>query len=473
MRGSQTLGQKIKQHVHHPNPARTLVIGFSALILVGTFLLLAPGCTRSGAQPLTFIDALFTATSAVCVTGLSVFDPGSTLTLSGQTVLLCLIQVGGLGFMTLAAFFFASAKQHLSLEGEVILRESLSETGMHGLMRLAVRIVGVTFLFEGIGALLCMLRFVPRHGLGRGIFLSVFHAVSSFCNAGFDVLGRGDNLVPYVEDPLINIVTMVLIVAGGLGFFVILECWDKGKAHLLHWLQPKKHREWIPQLSLQSKLVLTLTGALLVAGFLIYLCAESTNPVTLGAPEDTWQKKILGSLFESVTTRTAGFMTFPQQDMREVSKIATILLMFIGASPAGTAGGVKTTTAAVVWAYVRSVLRNQRDVNIWKHRVHPHLIARAVATFTICFFAIVLVAAAITVIQPELDLSAIIFETTSAFGTVGLSTGLTPALNSASRLLIIVMMLGGRVGFFTLTVALAAGGPQPHVRYPVGRITIG
>lgn len=465
--------QKAGKHQHHPLPARTLVFGFGTLIIIGTLLLLSPGVTRAGAAPLTFMDALFTATSAVCVTGLSVFDPGSTLTLYGQIILLILVQIGGLGFMTFTAFFFASTKREFSLEGELLLRESLSGTGLRGLTQLAVRIVTVTFLFEGVGALLCMLRYIPLHGVGRGIFLSVFHAVSSFCNAGFDVLGRGDNLVPYVEEPLINIVTMVLIVMGGLGFFVILECWDKGKAHLLKWLQPKKHRDWIPQLSLQSRLVLTLTGSLLVIGFVVFLIAEGTNPVTLGAPEDTWQKKVLGSLFQSVTTRTAGFMTIQQADMRGVSKLATVLLMFIGASPAGTGGGVKTTTAAVVWMYVRSVLRGRRDVNIWHHRVHPHLIARAVATFTICFFAIVIVAAAISVLQPELELGTVIFETTSAFGTVGLSTGITPELNTASRLLMVVTMLGGRVGFFTLTLALAAGGPPPHVRYPVGRITIG
>lgn len=467
------LKQEIKKRIHHPNPARTLVFGFALLIIIGTFLLLSPGATRANAAPLTFMQALFTATSAVCVTGLSVFDPGSTLSLYGQIVLICLIQVGGLGFMTLTAFFFASTKRTFSLEGELILRESLSETGLHGLTRLAVRIVWLTFIFEGCGALLCMITYIPLHGVSSGIFLSVFHSISSFCNAGFDVLGRGDNLVPYVQDPLINVVTMVLIVMGGLGFFVILECWDKGKAHFLKWLQPKKHREWIGYLSLQSRLVLVLTGALITAGFVIFLIAEGTNPLTLGAPEDTWQKKILGSLFQSVTTRTAGFMTFQQGDMRSVSKIATVMLMFVGACPAGTAGGVKTTTAAVVYMYVRSVLRNQRDVNIWQHRIHPHLIARAVATFTICFFAIVVVAASISAIQPELNLADVIFETTSAFGTAGLSTGITHSLNTASQLLIIAMMLGGRVGFFTLTVALDVGSPMPHVRYPMGRITIG
>ncbi|MBD5560182.1 MAG: Trk family potassium uptake protein [Clostridia bacterium] len=470
---SQSFREKLHRFVHHQSPARVLVIGFASLIFIGTLLLLSPAAVRGSVPTLDFMQALFTATSAVCVTGLSVFDPGSTLSLYGQTVLICLIQIGGLGFMTLTAFFLTSAKRSMSLEGEVLLRESLSETGLHGLTRLAVRIVGVTVFFEAIGALLCMFVFIPQHGIFRGVFLAVFHAVSSFCNAGFDVLGRGDNLVPYVSEPLINVVTMVLIVMGGLGFFVILECWDKGRARLMKWLQPKKHREWIAPLSLQSRLVLTLTAVLITAGFLIYLAAEGTNPLTLGAPDDTWQKKILGSLFQSITTRTAGFMTFPQGDMRSVSKIATVMLMFVGACPAGTAGGVKTTTAAIVFMYVRSVLKGQRDVNIWHHRVHPHLIARAVATFVICFFAIVMVAAAISVLQPELALPDIIFETSSAFGTAGLSTGITASLSVPSQLLIIVTMLGGRVGFFTLTVALAAGGPVPHVRYPYGRLTIG
>lgn len=470
---AQTLKDKIKHGIHHPNPARTLVVGFTLLIAVGTFLLLSPAATRASAGPLSFMDALFTATSAVCVTGLSVFDPGSTLSLYGQVTLICLIQIGGLGFMTLAAFFLSTTKQSFSLEGEIILRESLSETGLNGLTRLAVRAVWVTFIFEGAGALLLMISYIPRHGVAQGIFMSVFHSISSFCNAGFDILGRGDNLVPYVDEPLVNIVTMVLIVMGGLGFFVILECWDKGRARLLKWLQPQKHREWVPRLCLQARLVLTLTGVLIAAGFVVFLIAEGTNPATLGAPGDTWEKKILGSLFQSVTTRTAGFMTFQQGDMRSVSKIATVLLMFVGASPAGTGGGVKTTTAAVVFLYVRSVLKGQKDVNIFHHRIAPQLLARAVATFTLCFLVIVVVAAAVTVLQPELSLNAVIFESASAFGTVGLSTGITSSLNTVSRIIMIITMLGGRVGFFTLTVALDNGKPQPPVRYPIGHITIG
>ena len=464
-----------EKHFHHPNPAQVLVFGFAILIAIGTALLASPVATRMNQPPLTFMQALFTATSASCVTGLSVFDPGATLTLYGQIVLLCLIQVGGLGFMTITAFFLASAKRHFSLEGEIILRESLSESGFSGLMSLAVRIIRVTALFEGAGALLCMLVFIPRHGVAKGIFISLFHAISSFCNAGFDILGSGNNLVPYVNDPLINIVTDVLIIAGGLGFFVILECWDKTKDRFRKLISPKKHPEWIKPLSLHSRVVLWLSGVLIVAGFLCYLIAEGSNPLTLGGPEDTLQKKVLGSLFQSVSTRTAGFMTFLQSDMLGVSKVITVILMFIGASPAGTGGGVKTTTTAIVFLSVWSTLKGRRDVNLWKRRIAPPLVSRAVATFTIGVFVVVAVASAISVLEPEIALGDIIFETASAFGTVGLSAGITASLSIPSQILLVITMLGGRVGFFTLTVALAVrmSDTEPNVRYPIERIMIG
>lgn len=460
--------------VKHSNPARALALGFAVMIAVGTCLLCLPAATRAG-TPLSFISSLFTATSAVCVTGLSVFDPGSTLSLFGQIVLLVLIQAGGLGFMTITSFIFEAGKRRFSLEGEALLRESLNADRLSGLSRMASRIVRFTALCEGAGALLFMISFIPRHGVAKGVFISVFHSVSSFCNAGFDVLGNGTNLIPYAEEPLINIVTIVLVVLGGLGFFVIFELWDKGMERLEQRLRPHRAKNWIRPLSLHTKVVLALTGVLLAGGFVTFLIAEGTNPVTLGKPEDTLETKILGALFQSASTRTAGFMTIPQGDMRDISKVATVLLMFIGASPAGTGGGLKTTTAAVVGMFVWSTLKGRKETNLWKRRLAQPLINRAVAMFVIGVLVIVAIAAAISVLEPQLDLGVIIFETTSAFGTVGLSEGVTSEFSTPSLALLIVTMFGGRVGFFTLTIALAVRMDErdPDVRYPHERVIIG
>lgn len=446
----------------HLTPAEVLCIGFAAMILVGATLFLSPAATHH--KPLSFMDALFTSTSAVCVTGLSVFDPGSTLTLFGQVVLIVLIQLGGLGFMTFTALITRLSRHKSSLHSRVILRESISASGMHGLGRTAGRILSITFICEGTGAILLAMRFIPRYGVARGIWLAVFHSISSFCNAGFDILGAGTNMIPYAGDALVNGVTMGLITIGGLGFFVVMELFEKMQGK-------RRHRK----LSLSTRVVLLLSAILTVGGALVFLVAEWNNPETLGAPNIGDGQRILEAFFQSVTTRTAGFMTVDQAALRPISKITTVILMFIGASPAGTGGGLKTTTVAVLIAFVWSVLQGRRDVLMEKRRIPTDVVYRAAAVFALAMTAIVIVASAISVLEPELQLSSVVFETVSAFGTAGLSTGITGMLSVPSLLLLVITMFGGRLGLFTLTMALAYrfADHESHIRYPEERLLIG
>lgn len=455
-------GTQDSKRRRHLTPSEVLCIGFAAMILFGTLLLMSPAAARS--QPLSFMDALFTATSAVCVTGLSVFDPGTTLSHFGQAILLVLIQLGGLGFMTFTSLITRLSRHKSSLHSRVILRESISATGMHGLGQTAARILSITFVCEGTGAILLAVRFMPRYGVPRGLSLAVFHSISSFCNAGFDILGAGNNMIPYAGDPLVNSVTMALVTIGGLGFFVVMELFERMQGK-------RRHRK----LTLNTRVVLLISSILTVGGALIFMIAEWDNPLTLGAPNIGDGQRVLEAFFQSVTTRTAGFMTVDQADLRPISKIVTVVLMFIGASPAGTGGGLKTTTVAVVAAFVWSVLQGRSDVLMEKRRIPTDLVYRAAAVFALAMIAVVLVASAISVLEPELQLSAVVFETVSAFGTAGLSTGITGMLSVPSLMLLVITMFGGRLGLFTLTMALAYrfADHESHIRYPEERLLIG
>lgn len=440
-----------------------LVVGFGALIIFGAFLLNIPLATKNG-RGMHYIDALFTATSAVCITGLSVFDPGSRLSLYGQIILLLLIQLGGLGFMSITSLIYSVLGKRISLKDRMLLSDSLNENKLQGVMRLTRDVFIVTFVSEGVGAILFSIRFIPMFGMVKGLFYSVFQAVSSFCNAGFDVFGLGNNLVPFVYDPLINIVTMLLIITGGLGFFVVAELYNK--------ITRKSKKK----LSFHTKIVLNMTAILILTGFLIFLAVESGNPKTLGARDIPATDKMLASLFQSVTTRTAGFATIPQQNLMPVSRLWTIFLMFIGASPAGTGGGIKTTTFAVVVLFVLSSVQGKKDVE-WDRRTLPmQAVRRATAIFALgVFITLVCTAVIASLEQHDATLSQIAFEVTSAFGTVGLSTGITASLSAPSKLMLIFIMFGGRVGIFTFAAALSArmSKKRLNLHYPDGNIYIG
>ena len=395
-------------------PERIMAGGFLALILLGGLLLSLPIASATG-KSIGLFNSFFTATSAVCVTGLVAVDTGTTLSLFGQIVLLLLIQTGGLGFMIFATLVMVLLGRRISLKNRVMIRESMSAATLSGLIRLSLWYGGMALCIELAGAALLSLRFVPLYGWGKGLYYSLFHAVSAFCNAGFDLFGRFSSLTSFAHDPLVVLTVSMLILLGGLGFSVMFEC-----IHCHHDFR---------RLSLHAKLVLTVSLGLLVVGTLGFLLLERSNPATLGAEGMSFGDKAAERLsFESVTLRTAGFNTIDLEAMRESSKLWSVILMFIGASPASTGGGVKATTMGVLFLLVLSVIRGQDDVTVMKRRLPIDLMRRALS---ILFISLCMLLAGTMVItlfeQDEQDFLDLLFEGTSAMATVGVSAIGTPA----------------------------------------------
>ncbi len=433
-------------------PGRILVMGFAALILLGSLLLMLPQATAPG-QTTAYIDALFTATSAVCVTGLITVLTSTQWTIFGKVVVLLLIQMGGLGIMTMSALFIFLLGRRFSLKERLVMQEALGTFNLAGLVRLTKYILVVTFLFEGTGALLLFLRFRFDMPAQQAAWFGVFHAISAFCNAGFDLFG--DSLVRYVSDFPVSLTIAGLIIFGGIGFMVIVEAYQvKG-----HW-----HK-----LSVHSKLAIVVTVALLISGTLLIYILEYDNPFTLkplSAPA-----KWLASFFHAVTPRTAGYNTLPVNKMTPAALLVTICLMFIGASPGGTGGGIKTTTFAVLLLTVTSITAGSERLAFNKH-IPRETVEKAlsIAFISLSMLVGVVLVLLITERKPLMDL---LFEATSAFGTVGLTTGVTPQLTTVGKLGIITLMYSGRVGPLTLAMALAQHGPQPAVRHPEERVIVG
>jgi len=417
-----------------PNPARLLAISFAAAITTGTLLLSLPAATADG-RGLSPIDALFEATSATCVTGLTVVSTAHDLSLFGQLVVLTLIQIGALGIMTVSTMFAYAAGRRVSLSGTLTLGEELGQPRLAGVIVLARNVAMLTFVIELAGALVLTALFSRHYPLGRAAYLGVFHAISAFGNAGFDLFG--DSLAGFATDVPVNLVMMTLIVLGGLGFYVITE--------LVAWRRTTR-------LSLHTRIVLKASGILILAGTVLVLLFEWSNPETLGALPSGG--RLLAALFQAVTPRTAGFNTVPTGALASSTLLILMVLMFIGASPGSTGGGIKTTTFVAVLATVRSVFRRRDDVEIEERRLPPEVPAKALA-ITLLALAVVLTAAVILLAAEDAPLRDVLFETVSAFGTVGLSTGLTSELSPVGRILISALMYTGRVGPLTLVVALS------------------
>ncbi|MBS3946751.1 MAG: TrkH family potassium uptake protein [Dethiobacter sp.] len=434
------------------SPAKILPGGFALLILLGAVLLTLPASTHTGS--LSFLDALFTATSAVCVTGLVVVDTGTYFTRFGQTVIMLLIQVGGLGIMTAATLIFILLGKKITLRERLVIQESLNQITMQGLVRLAYTLVLLTLTVQGIGAVLLATRFVPLYGFSTGLFYAVFHAVSAFCNAGFDLFGGFRSLESFAQDPLIPTTIAILLILGGLGFTVLLEVYQCRR---------------FARLSLHAKMALVVTVLLLLSGTLMILLLEYSNPETLG--RFNFGGKLYHAFFTAATPRTAGFHTVPTGLLTQATLFFTIVLMFIGASPAGTGGGIKTTTFGTIVIAVISMVRGDEESTMFKKRIPGDLLVKALSVVMFSLSLILLVTLILTVTEqkPLLD---ILFETTSAFATVGLSTGVTPDLSPIGRVLIIITMFIGRVGPLTLVFALAHPRKKPF-RYMSERIMIG
>ena len=448
-------------------PAQIIILGFLLLIFIGAVLLSLPVANRSG-KPLPFLDAFFTSTSAVCVTGLIVVDTGLHFSLFGQIVIILLIQAGGLGVMTVMSFAFLLIRKRITLSERMILKEALNEFDLSGLVKIIIKILKVTFAAELLGSLLLATRFVPMFGL-KGVYYSVFHSVSAFCNAGFDVFGpiggEFKSLEMFANDPLVILTLGFLIISGGLGFVVIS-----------HICSPARIRQRQP-LSRYAKLVLITTASLLIVGTLAVFLLERRNPDTIGSM--SFGSQILNSFFESVTPRTAGYASFNQGGLLPATKYLVIILMFIGASPAGTGGGIKTTTFAILSIFTFSSVLGKRDVEIMERRIALDTVQRALTiTLLSLFFVIAASFAMIGIEGPRGGMFTsenIIYEVVSAFGTVGLTTGITPFLSGASKIILIIGMYVGRVGLMTLVIALAIRSRKDNanIRYPEERFMVG
>ena len=430
-------------------PEAMLVLGFLAVILLGAALLALPTATKAG-ESLGLFDSLFTATSAVCVTGLVAVDTGTTFSPFGQTVLLALIQVGGLGFMVFATMLMGLLGRKLSIRGRLLIRESMNGVTLSGLGRLAGLYMALALGIELAGMLALSIRFVPLYGTRRGLWFAAFHAVSAFCNAGFDLFGRFQSLTAFSGDPLVLLTVATLIVLGGLGFTVILEM--------------LRNREGWKGLSLHTRIVLTATACLLAVGTVFFLLAERKDMDALNA------------FFLSVTLRTAGFNSTDLAAMKDGSKLFGSFLMMIGASPASTGGGMKTTTAAALALLLVSVAKGEGEVNVARRRLSGDTVRRALAVAALFLSVLLTGTLAITLIEDgRFSLADLLFECSSAMGTVGISAIGTPNLSTASRALLMPMMFLGRVGPLTLAVAVARrqGKAKSLSKFPEEKIMIG
>lgn len=448
-------------------PTQILVLGFLAFIILGAFLLNLPIASRNG-ESVGFIDALFTSTSAVCVTGLAVVNSHAHWSVFGKTVILLLIQVGGLGFMTITTTFFILLGRRISLRERLVIQEALNQYTLAGMVRLSRNILLGTLLIEGVGVLLLSIRFIPEYGFGKGLYYSVFHAVSAFCNAGFDIIGNS-SLSIYVGDPLVNLTVMGLIILGGIGFTVWMDVLKVSKIRVnkrIHLLTSFR------RLSLHAKLVIFISTLLTALGFVFFLVMEGTNPLTLGSMGI--KERLLGSLFLSVTPRTAGFNTIPMELMTHASVFMTIILMFIGGSPGGTAGGIKTVTMGVIILEVLSVVRAKEETEVFGRRIRQSTIKRALAVVMISLFIVIGVTMVLSVTE-NWGFVEIFFETVSAFATVGLSIGGTADLSTVGKLIIAMTMFFGRLGPITLAVAFSIRGHKnkSSIRLPEEQIMVG
>ncbi|WP_139996429.1 TrkH family potassium uptake protein [Paenibacillus paridis] len=445
---------KVDWNVLKWSPPRILVSGFALIILLGALLLSMPFASANGDR-LPFLDALFTATSATCVTGLVVVDTGTYFSVPGQIILMCLFQLGGLGFMTMATLVALVLRKKISLRERLLLQEAMNQSSMEGIVRLIRRVIVYSLSIELVGAALFASRFAFDMPIGKAIYFGAFHAVSLFNNAGFDIFGNYRSLTQYVSDPIVNLTAMLLIITGGLGFVVMSDL-----------MEYRKNRK----LSLHSKVVLSMTGTLIALGTIVIFIFEFSNSKTLGSLD--FGGKVLSSFFQSVTPRTAGANTLDYTGIRQATMFFTIILMFIGASPGSTGGGIKTTTFTTLVGAVFAMIRGREDIVFFRHRLGKDRIFKAL-TITLISLGLVIIVTMIlsmTETQPFIHL---LFEATSAFGTVGLSIGVTPELSTVGKVVIALTMFAGRLGPLTLAYALGPRTEKELYRHPEGKITIG
>lgn len=457
--------QKKEKNKKNKSTTQVIVFGFLCAILVGAALLTLPIASAEGTwtHP---IDALFTSTTSVCVTGLVVVDTYAHWSIFGQIVIMLLIQCGGLGIVAFTTIFIVAIGKKVTLSNRLLLVDAFNLKTLSGLIKFLKRIFLGTFLVEAIGAVLYMPVFIPEFGL-KGIFISIFTAISAFCNAGIDIIGN-QSLMPYVSNVLVNGVTMTLIVLGGIGFIV---WWDV--LHVLNLIRKKdaKPRQFWERLHIHSKVVLLVTFTLIIGGMLTFLLLEHSNPATLGPM--SWPKKIMAALFQSVTTRTAGFATISQKGLYEGSAFVCMILMFIGGSSVGTAGGVKTGTLAVVLITALSVIKGNDEVTVYGRKLPLTNIKKALAVIVVSVLLSFVAVVALTSVV-DVDFIDGAFEAISAIATAGLSRDTTALLNIPGKLIIILCMYLGRIGPISMAIAFTRkGNKKSKVIYPEEEITVG
>ncbi len=435
---------------------KIVAIGFAVIILAGAALLMLPASSKNGS--VSFIDALFTAASATCITGLVPFDTYTSWTLFGQIVIICMIQIGGLGFITVLSLITNIIKKKISLKQKMLLKESIGSLNIGEVKELVKSVVILTAVAESVGAIILAARFIPLAGWEKGLFMSVFTSISAYCNAGFDLMGYfspSSSLTTVNNDPIIILTVSLLIITGGLGFLV--------------WQDIKQNKFHIKSLSVHTKLVLVTTAFILISGTVLFYIFEKNNELK----DMNFANALLNAFFSNVTTRTAGFNSINIDAMSSQSKMLTIILMFIGGSSGSTAGGVKTTTVAVLFLCVISTLKNSSEVNAFGRRITADAIKKAIS---ICLINLIIIFAATTVIsniQSEFTLLDVIFECTSAIGTVGMTTGITSELNTISQIIIISMMYIGRLTSLIFALSFTVSKPKITTQKPKGNVMIG
>jgi len=434
------------------SPPQVLALGFLAAIAVGTILLNLPAASSIG-KSIGFINALFTATSATCVTGLIVLDTGKDFSTFGQLVILILLQCGGLGIMTMSTMFAFLVGKKISLRQRLIMQESLNQFSIGGLVRLAKYILIFTAAIEITGAIILFFCWQRIYSPLQALYLAVFHSISAFCNAGFSLFS--DSLIRYKGDLAINLTFIILIILGGIGFLVLLELFQYRKNGIL---------------SLHARLALKISFILTLIGFIMIFFIESQNISSMGNLD--FSEKIYSSIFQSITARTAGFNTIHIGSMQNATLFLMIILMFIGASPSSTGGGVKTTTFGLLILYVWSSLKGKEEIQIFKRRISQDIIVKALTVITLSLGLVIIMTTLLSYTEGE-DFIKVLFEVVSAFGTVGLSTGITSSLSIAGKIIIIITMFTGRIGPLSLALSLIQKREPEMIRYPEEKIMVG
>ena len=435
------------------NPPLIVCLSFFALILFGAILLDLPIASANG-ERIGFLNAFFTSTSASCVTGLIVANTATQWTAFGKVIIIILIQIGGLGTMVFLSLIAMALNKKIGISERRIIKEQTNADTSKGIIRLVIYIIKFSLAVELIGAILLATKFIPDFGLERGILFSLFHSISAFCNAGFDIIGN--SLTNYVNDFTVNMTISLLIIFGGLGFTVFIDIYRKRR---------------FKNLSLHSKVVISFTAILLLVGTLAFFLIEHNSAAMEGL---SLKGKVLSSFFMSVTARTAGFNTIDIGKMQEGSVIVTIMLMFIGASPASTGGGIKTTTFGVLLSSTISVLRGNKGIEIFHKKIPYDTLIKSLCIFTLGSFLVIFSSLWITIIEQGKFLYLdILYEIVSAFGTVGVSRGITANLSSLSKIILIILMYLGRVGAATLGVSILDTHRKKHTRYSEGKIIVG